>query len=107
MLFRSVIDSLNEDGTYTLSKIENHLEGYINTYINRKYSTMQTSRGIAGRYVASLLQFGNVYDADKLVERAKSITASDIERVYQKYWIDNPAKWFGIVGPGDKDKVKY
>lgn len=102
-----VIDSLNEDGTYTLSKIENHLEGYINTYINRKYSTMQTSRGIAGRYVASLLQFGNVYDADKLVERAKSITASDIERVYQKYWIDNPAKWFGIVGPGDKDKVKY
>lgn len=102
-----LITSLNDDGEYVFENIEDGLEGYINSYVNQRYNAWQTSMGIANKYTGGLMQFDNIYKVDDLVSEAKKTTAEDIRRVYKKYWINNPSRWYALVGPENKDNVKF
>ncbi len=96
-----------KDGVCTYDNMEDRLEGFINKYINQKYSNLQTTGGVASRLASSLLQFGDIYSADALAVRARSVTVQDIKRVFKKYWIDQKGRFFAVVGPESKDKIKF
>lgn len=101
------ISSINEDGTYVLEPLEKRLEGYVNRYITSRYYSQATVNGTALRMSASLLQFGDVSFADKRVETVKKITVTDIERVFDTYWVKPKGRWFAVVGPMEEEKISF
>ena len=101
------ISSINEDGTYVLEPLEKRLEGYVNSYITSKYFSQATVGGVALRMTASLLQFGDVSFADKRMESVKKITVTDIERVFDTYWVKPKGRWFAVVGPMEEEKISF
>ena len=102
-----VISGRDADGQYVFEPLEDRLEGYINSYINRKFASQATTGGIAGRMCASLLQFGDVFSADALTGIAQKTTADDILRVFKKYWVDGSSRWFAVVSPEDEERIKF
>lgn len=102
-----VISGRDADGQYVFEPLEDRLEGYINSYINRKFASQATTGGIAGRMCASLLQFGDVFSADALTGIAQKTTAEDILRVFKKYWVDGSSRWFAVVSPEDEERIKF
>lgn len=97
MLSDKVISSVDKNQTIYES-IEDCLSGYINAYITKKYISQSSSSGIASRITSSILQFGNLTTADKIPEQALKVTASDIHRVFKKYWLDGKNQWFIMIG---------
>ena len=102
-----VICGRDQDGNYIFEDLADRLEGYKNTYINKKYATQSTTYGIVARMAASLLQFGDVQKADELSVIAKRCTVQDVLRVFKKYWIDESSAWVVITGPEEESKVRF
>lgn len=102
-----VISGRDKNGQYMFEPLSERLEGYINSYINKKYASQATTGGIAARMCASLLQFGDIDSADRLSEIASRTTAEDILRVFRKCWIDGDSRWFAVVAPDDEEKIRF
>lgn len=102
-----VISGRDTDGKYLFEPLSERLEGYINSYINKKYASQATAGGIAARMCASLLQFGDIDSADRLTETASRTTEEDILRVFKKYWIDGDSRWFAVVSPEDEERIRF
>lgn len=102
-----VISGRDKNGAYVFEPLSERLEGYINSYINKKYASQATTGGIAMRMCASLLQFGDVYSADALSRIAAQTMTEDILRVFKKYWIDGDSRWFAVVSPDDEEKIRF
>ena len=79
----------------------------MNRYITSRYYSQATVNGTALRMSASLLQFGDVSFADKRVETVKKITVTDIERVFDTYWVKPKGRWFAVVGPMEEEKISF
>ncbi len=101
------ISSINPDGTYVLEPLENRLEGYINSFITSRYSSQATVCGVASRLASSLLLYGDVAASDKKNEEVKKITVTDVERVFDIYWVKNPGRWFAVVGPSEEENIQF
>lgn len=102
-----VIAGLNSKKEYIYKDLSEVLEGYINSYINKKYYLQDTTSGIASRMCASLLQFGDINSADLLTQKVKNVTANDVKRVFNKYWIEENSFFIAVVGPEEEDKVVF
>lgn len=94
-------------GNYQYASISDRLESYKNIYINSRYSQMKTNSGVAGKLAASILQFGDPYTADTMIGKARSVTADDIIRVFDTYWVKGNSRWFAVVGPGAESSVHF
>ena len=101
-----LISGKKKNGEYITEPLESRLQGYKNSYINRKYSTQATCAGVASRMAASLLQFGNIDSSDSLTEIVKSCGAEDVLSVFKKYWMDEPSRWFAVVGEELEEKAE-
>lgn len=101
------ISAINPDGSYVLEPIESRLEGYINSFITSRYSSQATVGGVALRLASSLLQYGDVTASDRKNEEVKNITVTDIERVFDIYWVKNPGRWFAVVGPSEEENIQF
>lgn len=102
----TLISGKNKDGSYATDTLESRLQGYKNSYINKKYSTQATVGGVASRMAASLLQFGDIDSADNLTEIVKKCTAEDVLRVFKKYWQSGSCRWFAVVGTESEEKAE-
>lgn len=103
----SVVEKSNEDGSYTFSALEDNLESYRNSYINQTYQMQETSAGQIMTLGYNLLQFNELNYDLKQLKQVKETSAADIQRVFQKYWIDSPSSWFAITGPDEKAKLLF
>src|SRR5574344_1636553 len=101
-----LISGKNEDGTYSFTTIDDRLEGYLNSYLNEKYESMQTNGGVAGKIAGSILQLGDPQQYLSLMDAAKKVTAEDIARVFKTYWCTENVQWFAVVGPDDKESTE-
>lgn len=102
-----MIESTNADGSYSYSKISDNIESYKNSYINQMYESKQTVSSVASSLTYNLLQYDDLEFSEKKLDRVYDTTADDVLRVFKKYWVDAPARWFVIVGPENSDlKIK-
>ncbi len=102
-----IIDGKNADGSYKYVPVDDKLEGYINSFINSQYSSEQTNQGVAGKMAIGLIRYNDPAAYDTISAKANAVTASDVERVFKKYWLDGTDQWFAVVGPGEKNKIKF
>lgn len=78
--------------------IDGKLGGFIKKYLSSVWQNQMTCASIAGRSANALLSFGDIDGFDKIAEAAKNTTASDIRRVFKKYWQDGSKRVFEIEG---------
>lgn len=101
----NTIDSLDGEGNYVYAPISERLESYKNSYINETYSARQTVSSIAGELTYNLLQYNDRNFSEKQLGKIYGTGADDVMRVFKKYWIDEPSRWFVIVGPENKQLI--
>ncbi len=95
----NLICGKDKNGSFITENLSSRLEGYKNSYINKKYATQATCSGVASRMAASLLQFGDVTSADSLTEIVKNCTVDDVLSVFKKYWLSKEDLWFCVTSP--------
>lgn len=95
----------NKDGTWKTDRLEDRLEGYKNSYVNKKFATQASVSGVASRIAAGLLQFGDIAAVDRLTVMVKSCTAEDVLRVYKQWWLSDNYRWFAVTNPDSEDEV--
>lgn len=106
MISGKVVSSV-ENGEIIYENLEDRIEGYINSYINRKYGNQKTTQGVASRLASSLLQFGDIYTADTFTEKARKVTAGKTIRVFKKYWMNDDYRWFVMTGPETAGEFRF
>lgn len=72
-----------------------------------KYSTQDTPLGVASRMCAGILQFEDVYASEKLTQKVKSASASDILKVFNEYWQGDSSRWFAVVAPEEENELSF
>lgn len=102
-----VISGRDSKGRYVFEDLDDRLEGYINSYINKKYASAATTGGLAARMCSGLLQGNDIHFSDRITEQAKKTTSQDVLRVFKKYWLSESSRWFAVVSPEDEKKVVF
>ena len=93
------VAKLNEDGTCEYSTISSVLEGSKNSVINTIYESTTGTSGRVSNYVSAIVDYNDITAYDSMINKIHAITTEDILRVFNKYWIEQPAKWIAVVGP--------
>lgn len=107
MMEGKVVSGKDSSGNFTFASLEEKLEGYKNKYINMKYSTQDTSLGVASRMCAGILQFEDIYASEKLTQKVKNVTVSDILKVFNEYWQGDSFRWFAVVAPEEENEISF
>ncbi len=97
-----LISGKDEDGEFTYSTIEERLEGYKNTLINSQYYSSQTNSAVAAQISTSLLLYNNAEAHLDFTERVRKVSAEDVKRVFNDYWVEGEKQWFAVTGIGEE-----
>ena len=90
-------------------------DSYIEDYIEGAKITIETSLFKDWQYpstkslvIAQGLSFaGDERYWEKRIEKVRAVTADDVRRVFKKYWIDAPSRYFAVTGEGEEDSLKF
>ncbi len=82
----SVINTLEKFSMLTEEEISQRLPGFKNSFINSTYSQQQTNSGIGSQICSSLLFYDSSDEYKKDIEKINAVNASDVKRVFKKYW---------------------
>lgn len=102
-----LIETANEVGEYEFTTVENRLDGYKNKFINASYASQATVGSMTSSIVNNIKNYNDPYYGEKRLEQIRAVTADEIKAAFQTYWVDGSARWFVIVGPEDKDRIKF
>lgn len=97
----------DETGEYEYTTIEERLEGFKNALINSQFYSSQTNAAIAGKIQGGLLMFDDAENYLEFTDRVHAVTAADIQRVFNTYWLSDEKQWFAVTGPGEEDLLKF
>ncbi len=93
------VAKLNDDGTYEFATIDSVLEGTKNSLINSIYGSATSTGGRAGLLCSALIGYDNIDAYNLMIDKIYAVTADDVIRVFNKYWIEQPMRLFAVVGP--------
>ena len=99
------VEKSNEDGSYVFSTVAENLESYRSKWLNSKYGNSKTTSGQMFRMISDIMYHEDMdYDL-KEVELIKKITAEDIVRVFNKYWVEGNGNWYAVTFPGNEKNL--
>lgn len=101
------VEKLNSDGSFEFSSIEDCLPGVKNQFINSIYSSNTTTTGRLSLYVSGLVVFDDITAYDTLMQRINAVSADDVLRVFDKYWVNGSKRWFAVVGPELESTISF
>lgn len=101
------ISGLNEDRSYAFLPLEERLLEYKNKYINSLYGSNTSTSGMAAALSYNLVQFDDILHSRTVIEEIQALTASDITRVFETYWLLRPSRYFAIVEPGAEQSLVF
>ncbi len=101
------VTKLNDDGSYAYTTIDAVLPGVKNVMINSIYNGNIKTAGRAANYVSALINYGDINAYETLVDRIHEVSAQDVIRVFNKYWVDQNGRWITVVGPESENSVTF
>ncbi|MBQ0039961.1 MAG: insulinase family protein [Treponema sp.] len=102
-----IVEKSNDDGTYEVSPIADCIESYKSRWLNATYSASKTTSGQMSRIMSNIMYYDDIdYDL-KEVEQLKALTADDVVRVFNKYWLEGNATWYAITFPGNEKNLVF
>jgi len=86
---------------------------WIEDYIEGAKITLERSLSKDWQYPSTKAQViaqGVVFADDercfeKRIERVRSVSADDVRRVFKKYWLDSPSRFFAVTGEGESESL--
>ena len=93
------IEKLNDDGSYELSSIDSVLQGTKNSLINSIYGVTTKTGGRVALYCSALVDYNDLNAYTLMIDKIHAVTADDVLRAFKKYWVNQPGRWFAVVGP--------
>lgn len=93
------VSKLNDDGSYEFAPVSEVLPGTKNTLINSIYSSATNTGGRAAMVCSALIDYNDMDAYTSMVDKIHAVTEDDVLRVFNKYWIEQPVRWFAVVGP--------
>lgn len=91
-----------QTGEFEFSTIDERLEGYKNTFINQQFYAAQTNSAIASKIREGLLLYENPESYLEITEKIHAVTADDIIRAFNTYFMSDKKQWFAVVGPDEE-----
>lgn len=79
---------------FTCIPYEQRLDDYKNSYITNFYRGLQTNSSLAGHIATGLILANNPLAYKEYEQKILSVTADDVQRAFEKYWIKSPKKIF-------------
>ncbi len=106
LLFENKVISGKDESTqeFIYDTIENRLEGYKNTLINSQYYSSQTNAGTSAQIRSSMLMFNNPEQYLTFTDRVRDVSANDVKKAFEKYWVNGEKQWFAVTGIGEKSQ---
>ncbi len=102
-----LISGKDENDNFIFTTIDERLESYKNTFINRTYTDQKTVSGLCSKMVNSVFMFGNPYEGDSFAQKAREVTAESVEKAFKKYIADGKRLYVAVTAPGQESKVKF
>lgn len=102
-----LISGKDENDSFIFTTIDERLESYKNTFINRTYTEQKTVSGLCSKMVNSVFMFGNPYEGDSFAQKAREVTAESVEKAFKKYIADGKRLYVAVTAPGQESKVKF
>ena len=100
------VSKLNADGSYEFTPISEVLPGTKNSLINSIYSSATNTGGRAAMICTALIDYNDLNAYTSMIDKIHAVTTDDILRVFKKYWVDQPGRWFAVVGP-ESEKFEF
>ncbi|WP_407397944.1 M16 family metallopeptidase [Treponema sp.] len=100
-----IVEKSNDDGTYVFSTVAENLESYKSKWINSKYGSSKTTSGQMFRIMSDIMYYEDMDHDLKEVERIKELTADDVVRVFNKYWVERNSTWYAVTFPGNEKNL--
>lgn len=94
MSLGKIVTSSRTKKGYLYSELYNVLQRYKNFYINSIYSLQNSSLGQANAMFYNVLEYNTADYTKEKLKQIEEITAEDVMRVFQRYWIDSPSRWY-------------
>ena len=101
------IEKLNDDGSYELSSISSVLPGTKNSLINSIYSTTTRTGGRVAMYCSALVDYNDLNAYTSMIDKIHAVTAEDVVKAFNKYWVKKPGRWFAVVGPESEADISF
>ncbi|MBO4386435.1 MAG: insulinase family protein [Treponema sp.] len=89
-----VVQSNHGEKGYLFTDLAKILPRYKNMFIAKNYQTQNTSAASAAMIVYNLLEFNDENMESKKVAAIQQLTAEDVLRTFNKYWVNTPHRWF-------------
>ncbi len=92
-----VKETLQTFALETESQIDKRLPGFKNSFINSTYAQQMTNAGIGSQICSSILFYGASEEYKKNIDKINAVNASDIKRVFEKYWLSREMSDFTVT----------
>lgn len=89
-----VVQSNHGEKGYLFTDLAKILPRYKNMFIAKNYETQNTSAASAAMIVYNLFEFNDENMESKKVSAIQQVTAEDVLRIFKKYWVNTPHRWF-------------
>jgi len=89
-----VVQSNHGEKGYLFTDLEKILPRYKNMYIAKKYDRQNTSSASAAMMVYNLFEFNDENMEAEKISAIQQVTADDVLRIFNKYWLNTPYRWF-------------
>ncbi len=101
------VEKLNDDGSYELTSIDGVLEGSKNALINSIYSSTVKTGGKVAQYCLALVDYDDINAYESMIDKIHAVTADDVLKAFNKYWIQGSGRWFAVVGPESENEITF
>ena len=87
--------------------IDELLEGVKIAVVRDLESGWSTVRGKASLIARDTVYSNNPRWSEDFAKKINAVTADDVRRVFQKYWVDAPCRWFAVTGADEVQKIRF
>lgn len=101
------IEKLNDNGSYELSSITSVIPGTKNALINSIYGATTKTGGRTALYCSALVDYNDLNAYTSMIDKIHAVTADDVVRAFKKYWVEQPGRWFAVVGPESVEAISF
>lgn len=102
-----IVEKCNEDGKYVFCTIAENLESYKSKWINSTFSQAKSTSGQMFRVMTNIMYYDDINYDQKELDEMKKVTADDVVRIFNKYWVEGNSVWFAVTFPGNEKNLVF
>ena len=58
-------------------------------------------------YCSALVDYNDLNAYTSMIDKIHAVTAEDVVKAFNKYWVKKPGRWFAVVGPESEADISF